>query len=677
MAVEMSDTLAEGLAHHRAGRLDAARAAYAAVLAADPANADALHLLGVTGLMQGRSAEGVALLRQALAARPDFAEAWGNLALALTALRDDPGALAAWRHAVALAPQRAEWQLNLGIALRAAGARTEAIATLRACLALRPDWVPALVTLGVTLGEDGQTEASRACFEHALRIDPSHAEAGLNLATALAAEYRLDEAIAHLRALIAHHPGRADAHLKLGILLAERGQDEAALAAYDAALALRPDDAETHMNRGVSLLAVLRAPEAVANQRRALELRPNHPQAWLNLGHALRESQDFPGAEAAYRTALTHNPALAAALDGLGMTLRLSGRTQDAVATLRDAVAAAPTSDFAHTNLAEALLDLGETDAAEASYRAALACPHRTIQQRWNAGLTHLLLGDYAKGWPGYELRTQLPEAAARPHFPGRPEWDGTTSLAGRTILLTAEQGFGDTLQFIRFAKLLAARGAAAGGARVLVAPQPALSRLLAQIPGLTICDPTALPDFDVHLPLPSLPHRLAITRDTIPGTPYLTAPTPRALEPGPRHIGLVVSGSAKGISRGRHIPLALLRPLLRHPDCRFHLLQPDLLPADTTALTGIADHRSELHDFADTANLAAAMDLILTVDTAAAHLAGALGRPTAVMLQATPEWRWSLHGHTTPWYPSTHLFRQPTGGDWTSVVHEISKMLF
>jgi len=335
--------------------------------------------------------------------------------------------------------------------------------------------------------------------------------------------------------------------------------------------------------------------------------------------------------------------------------------------------------------LADAFNNLGRVRQAQnrnaeaiVAFDRALALHPDRADVHLNRSLSLLLLGRFAGGWRAYEWRWQT--------FPGprrelqRPRWDGAASLAGRTLLVTTEQGLGDTLQFGRYAQILGARGG-----RVVLEVQPPLKRLAAGIAGAARVATAgeALPEFDLHCPLLSLPLALGTAADNIPAPVPYVAVEPARLAAWRRriggdrpNIGLAWSGSAANRSdRRRSIPLKLFSPLFELPNCRFHVLQPEIRPADLAAMAESANlhgHGESLREFADVAAFIAALDLVIAADTSFAHLAGALGRPTWLLLPFWPDWRWRLSRRSTPWYPTLCLYRQESAGAWEPVVDRV-----
>jgi Tfp pilus assembly protein PilF len=443
------------------------------------------------------------------------------------------------------------------------------------------------------------------------------------------------------------------------------------------------------IKQGFTAIDARRLDEAEQLFRRALDGAPQVAQAWLGLGNTLVLSERPGEAVEAFRRAVALKPDYPEARANLGMALDLSGQHEAAVAELSALTAAYPDSFPAAVNHAVAARKLGLwSDALRSFERAAELKPEDT-RLRYECALLRLGLGDYPRGWTEYEHRWVGNDMTV-PLLPNVPEWRGEP-LAGKTVLILPEQGFGDTLQFIRYAPLLKARGA-----RVLFAAPPPLTRLLAAMPGLDhVADNGRnLPAFDYQTMLMSLPLRFGTTLATVPAdVPYLQADpalvrdwrTRLGDRPGLK-VGLVWAGGphrdeavGAAVDRRRSLDLARFKPLADIPGVRLISLQKGQaeaearLPPDGMAIENPMD---SVEDFADTAALIFQLDLVITVDTAVAHLAGALGKPVWVLSRLDGCWRWLDQGDGSPWYPTLRLFRQRRRDDWDPVIEELRDAL-
>jgi tetratricopeptide (TPR) repeat protein len=497
----------------------------------------------------------------------------------------------------------------------------------------------------------------------------------------------LDEAAALYRRVLEASPEQAVALHLLGRIAEARGDPAEALALIDRAIAANGRVSAYHASRGAVLLSLGRAEDAAATLRQALSLDPNNAETTNVLGNAMLALGHPAAAIECYRRALALRPEYPEAHNNLGSALRAGGRLLEAEAALARAIERRP-------SYASALANLGLVRQERARYAEALELYDRAIAAdpthaaaHGNRAMLLLLLGRLREGFAEYEWRWRMPGfATPRRAFP-QPMWDGA-HLGERTIFVHAEQGLGSAIQFVRYAGLLARQGS-----RVIVECRRPLYRLfahsLAQRDGMVevITKGETSPPFDCHAPLMSLPHLLGTTIETIPATaPYLSAPPADvsawrerlASAPRPR-VGLVWAGNPKHENdHNRSMPARLLAPLITSAGVSFFSLQVPAAPADFAALPPgrVSDLAPALADFADTAGVVENLDLVVSVDTAVAHLAGALGKPVWLLLPYVPEWRWLLDRDDSPWYPTMRLFRQQSAGDWTGVVERLKMAL-
>ena len=449
------------------------------------------------------------------------------------------------------------------------------------------------------------------------------------------------------------------------------------------------DTFEELLKSGAASAAGGRWARAAAEFARAVALDPSAAAAHYNLGVALQKLGRLDDAAAALREAVRLAPSLAAAHNSLGSVLRDAGAPEEALAGYRRAAELAPADARYAANVGTALHDLGRVDEAVASFDHALRLDPDYARGRAHRALSLLLAGDYARGLADYEARPvgQTAAAAAR-----GPAWDGSDP-SGKTIQLHGEQGLGDTIQFVRYAPLLAARGATVA----VQCPAPLVRLLRESLPPRGVSGVFAEgeppPSYDVHCPLPGLPYRFGTRVKTIPAdVPYLAAPADRvaawraraagdAAAPAGRalRVGLVwAGGNSHPNDRRRSAPLAAFEPLAAVPGVRLYSLQKGERAAALRNAPGWApqDWGAAFDDFADTAAAIESLDLVISVDTSVAHLAGALGRPVWTLLPFAPDWRWLLGRADSPWYPTMRLFRQPRPGDWSAVVRDVQLAL-
>jgi Flp pilus assembly protein TadD len=614
--ISVPQAFAMACQYYQAGQWQQAELLCREILQADAGQADALHLLGVIAMQTGRAELGVDCLRTALQLRPDFADAHSNLGNCLLEQGKPAEAEVSLRQALRLRPDFAEAHNNLGISLRRQGKPAEAVASLEQALRLRPNYAEAHNALGICLQELGKPAEAMASFEQALYLNPNYAEAHHNLGLGLQSQDKLAEAAAHFQQAVLLKPHHVDAHNNLGSVLLAQGKLEEAAACCRQALALKPDFAEAHNN----------------------------------LGNILREQGNLADAEVSFRQALSGKPDSAEVHNNLGNVLLMQLRPKEAVPCFQQALRLKP-------DLADAHLTLGTS---------------------------YLLLGNFERGWPEYEWRMKFQQVAPGP----APRWDGG-SLTGKTIVLHAEQGAGDNIQFIRYAAVVKERGAT-----VVFDCYPSLCGVLASCPGIDHLVPRGgvLPAGDVQAPLLSLPGLCGTTLASVPARiPYLIADRGcvkawqdrLAVFPGFK-VGICWQGTPTyKYDKHRSVPLTQFAPLTEVPGLRLVCLQQgagreqwDQLPGQWPSIELPKRPEEPAQAWMDSAALICALDLVITVDTAVAHLAGALGVPVWVALPFAPDWRWLLERDDSPWYPSMRLFRQSRPGDWPGVFQRIRDAL-
>jgi tetratricopeptide (TPR) repeat protein len=677
------EAMKRAVAAYEHGRLGEADDLARAILGVRPDYFDAVHLIAVINARQRRFDEALASYDRALALRPDHFPALTNRGVTLHELRRFDEALANYDRALAMRPDYAEALFNRAITLQELERFEEALASHDRALALQPDQADAFINRGNTLRQLKRFEEALASYHQALVLKPNYFDALNNRGVTLHELKRFSEALASYDRALALWPDHAGALNNRGITLHELKRFDEALASYDRALALQPDGAEPFSNRGNALRQLKRFDEALASYDQALALKPDYFDALNNRGVTLHELKRLPEALASYDCALALRPDHFAALTNRGVTLHELRRFDEALASYDRALAIRPDYAEALFNRGVTLYQLKQLDEALVCYDLALAVNPDYVDGHFNKALLHLLKGDYDAGWREYEWRWRRWKEQNLTPFKRdftQPLWLGQTAIEGKTILLHAEQGSGDTIQFCRYAPLVAGRGA-----RVLLEVPVQLKDLMASLVGVAeiIAGQDKPPDFDMHCPLLSLPLALGTRVESIPAqVPYFTVP-PESLRRwagavGPKRnlrIGLVWSGSSghKGDAI-RSISLRSLLPLA-DLDAEFVSLQKEVRGDDATALKergDIVHFGDELNTFADTAAVIANLDLVISVDTSVAHLAGALAKPVWVLLPFLPDFRWLLDREDSPWYPTARLFRQQAPGDWSGVISRV-----
>jgi tetratricopeptide (TPR) repeat protein len=701
-AAQIADTLARGLAHHQSGNLAEAETCYRDILRLEPDHADALHLLGVVAQQNGDYGQAERLIRSAIAR--------------------NPGA--------------ADYHSNLGNTYRFAGDRARALLSYRQAIALDANHADALHSLANSLADGGDFVEAEACFLDLLRLQPAHADALYNLGNTKLQQNEWLAAVDRYRQAIALQPGCAAYHFNLAHAFQRLGRLTEASSAYEHVMRIAPDDFEATYNLGIVLHELKEFAQAADAFRRALTLKPDLPEAMSNLAAALQGLDDYDGAAELLRRAITLNPDFAEAHGNWGGHLWRQGDLAGAKTSCLRAIELNPNLPGAHGNLGHVLFDQGDyrgaldrydqslalkpdaigggalpangtapanrrlwrrgdllsafdacrrlgADFSTAEYRRALATKSNCVELLYYVGLLHLLHGDFAAGWHNYEYRWQTRMLRnARRKFT-QPQWLGR-NIDGARVLLHAEQGLGDTLQCIRYVPMVAARGA-----RVILEVPSELRRLIEGAVGSAaqvVTRGSRLPDFEWQSPLMSLPFVFRTDLASIPASiPYLHAESQLAREFAEHfttssntglRVGLVWSGSPRHTrDPQRSIPLAQLCALTEIRGATFYSLQKGADAKDLLEMPidmNLVDLSGYLNDFAATAAALANLDLLVTVDTAVAHLAGALGKPVWILLTHNPDWRWLLDRQDSPWYPTARLFRQRVANDWSGVIERV-----
>jgi tetratricopeptide (TPR) repeat protein len=575
------------------------------------------HGRAIEHVRSGQLSKAQSRARQAFKLDPENAETMHIMAVIGAAGKQFDHAIEWAFRAIRKNPHPA-YLATLGQSLLSAGRLDEALKVIDKAVQLKPDDADLWRNLGLILSELGRFGDAVLAFQHVLKLDPRDWDAANRAARILYRTERLDEALVH----------------------------------FNICDALRPNHFPTVYGRALTLQRLGRLEEALAETKRAQRLEPANADA---CGH-------------------------------IGNLLRSLGRSEEALPWFDQSLALRPASATASRDKAIALVELHRFDEAFAGYRRALAIDPGDAITHWNLALLQMLTGDFEAGWAGCEARLKIPSlSAGYPKFP-QPMWLGTEPLAGKTIVVCADEGLGDSIQFVRYVPMLAKLGA-----RVILVVQDALCPLFSGLEGVWQCLPGSgarVPPFDFHLPLCSLPFVFGTRLETIPAaTPYLPAPVAervRAWEErlGRRdrlRVGLVWSGNPKHENdRNRSVPLRTLTRIL-DTNADFISLQKDVRPDDRATLlerTEIFDAASHLTDFGDTAALISCLDLVISVDTSVAHLSGALGKPTWILLPYTPDYRWLLDREDSPWYPTVRLFRQSEGREYDSVVDRVREAL-
>jgi len=573
-------------------------------------------------------------------------------------LGDMEGAICLLVSAADLSTANADLLNTLGGAYRSTGKLDLALLTFERAIAADEKHFAAFNNRGLILRELGRQEEALSSFEQAISLNPAYAIGYCNRGAALRDLARPLDAVASLRKALAINPKLIDAHVYLGNALADQERFEEALASYRMATALAPGQGSAYKALAKLFIRLNMLDEACTTLEDLMVIEPNDSECLIDLGTVRRNLY----------------------------------RTSEAVDAFDKALAIEPNSPLAINNRAIALLDQNCLEPALGALDQAIALDPDFADAHWNAGLANLLAGRLDIGWEKFEWRKRQKNSLLSSRNYDQPEWLGNFDIREKNLLVYWEQGLGDTLQFCRYAKLLAETGA-----KVFLLVQPPLKKLLTSLPYRVqiIAEDEPLPEFDAHCAIMSLPHAFRTELSSIPvEVPYLSADRElqafwkkRLGNPNKLRVGLVWSGdprkhqhSANRVDRVRSMPFEMLAPLLDLPEIDFISLQKGEGAVHQLRShprrEAVIDWTDELHDFADTAALVANLDLVIAVDTSIVHLAGALGKPVWILNRFNTCWRWLLERNDSPWYPSARIFRQSALGRWDDVVQSVASEL-
>jgi tetratricopeptide (TPR) repeat protein len=669
------------------GRLTEVAVGYQTMLEQNPWQPEALVGMSLVALASHQFAAAVKMASAAVEVAPEMGNAWVALGQTLKAAGRNDDAELAYGQAIHLDGMNALARMGLGELKIATGRPQEAAGEFELAVKRQPGLVAGHLGLGNALAVLGRNEEALERYEQALRLRPRLPEGEFAAGFVLARLGKLKEAERRYRRALVLRPDFAAAWMNLGSLLREQGRETHAEAALLRAVELRPDLIAGWINLALLEREQRRPAEAEAHLRKAFEQNPEQVEtlvAWCQFRAAER---DLAGAWGWLRWALARDPANAEAVNMQGILLHAEGRFSEAVEAFERAESLG--NRAAASNRGNALLDLGRLDEALRAHELAVERDPSHPGAVYNLSLTQLRLGDWERGWRGYEARWRFREVHRRPRTFHQPRWEGE-SLEGRRVLLHAEQGLGDTIQFCRYATLVAARGGVA-----ILQVQAAVERLMRSLPAVRagVAEIVLLgqkpPEFDLECPLLSLPAIFGTTIDTVPWPgAYLAADADLAFDkqfqtphvrpneaPGvrPLRVGLAWAGNPRyKADRQRSMGAETLIPLLRTPGINWISLQKGPAAEQLASLRGdvfVWDGSSRDRDLAETAALLATLDLVVTTDTCIAHVAGAMGKPVWILLPKLGDWRWMQQIETTPWYPTAWLLRQSEPGDWAGVL--------
>lgn len=643
------------------GDLGGAEEACRQLLQLDPAQADALHVLGLVAWRRGEREPALAEIRKAIASDP----------------------------------RKPQPHNSLGVILKDLGDLAGAEAAVRTAIDLMPSYPEALTNLGNILCETGRIADAEATHRRVVELVPQYADGHNNLATVLARQERWDEAVVECRGAVALQPTRAEFQLNLGNALSALKEWQDAAQAFRRATDLTPGNADAHANLGIALFHLDQFEQATAAHRAATELRPDSAHIWANLGAAQADLGDSDAALDSCRKALALDPSLPEVYNSMGMAFRAKGMQGNALAAFQTAIRLRADYYKAYSNMGTVLYAQGRFSEASAAYERALALMPSFAEAQWNRGMLHLLFGEFEAGWRGHEQGLGMKRGRAQVRRDSFRRWDGA-AIAGKTILVSGEQGVGDQIMFASLLPDLVERGA-----KVLADVERRLHPLLQRsFPGVALVpddDGVASPigelAIDYQAPIGSLcrwlrpdaksfPKRQGYLRPDAAQTSSLRRRYRQRFGDRPL-VGISWRGGTQEVAAVRSTALTAWAPILKQRAFGFVNLQYGDCRADLDAVKremGVEILHDEsvdpLRDLDGFAAQTAAMDLVISVDNTTVHMAGALNVPVWTLLAVVPDWRWMLGRSDSPWYSSVRLFRQARAGEWSSVIDEVAEEL-
>ncbi len=685
MTHSIEPLLDRALKLHQLGQLFDAQRLYLRILRKIPMHFEVLHMLGVSYLQEKAYQTGIPSIEKALIVKPDSAEAHFNLGNAYRELKQFDRAIVSYRRTIALKPDFVDAHNNLGNTLQDAKHFKEAIACFESLLAIRPDYCDAHNNLGVIYRALGQYDQAIASYRQALALNPDYAEAHYNIGVIHSDHKRYTEAIESYKQAIGLKPDHARAHHNLGEAHGQLEQYEESITCYMIALAIKPDYVDAGYHLGLIYLELKQYPKALAALTHAVNLEPEDEKALNSLGVCYSEVENHEEALACFKKAVAINPDYAKAHFNMGVALNELYRFEEAVDCYKKALTLLPDHAEAHYNMGVSHNELYHYEEAKVWYERALSLKPDLVEATFNIGLIMLQFGQLEEGWAKYQLRRQSRKAIPLPEAP-YPAWSGEQDISGCNLLIQLEQGLGDSIQMLRYVHLLEQQNITCW-----IQAHPPLVKLIARnFPKVRIIERDVFPkDIDYHVLVMSLPFAMkTFSEAAIPrSVPYLIADPARIsywrerlVFPHPL-VGLVWRGNPTHKNdRNRSMKLAELMPVITaNPDIRFVTLQKDLTQPEKELLEPHPNVRildSELTDFDESAAVISNLDLLLTVDSAPAHLAGALAVPTWILLCFCGEWRWLTERSDSPWYPTVELIRQKTVAVWSDVIAETNRKL-
>lgn len=673
---------------HTAGNLDAAEAGYRKILFFEPENAEALYLLGEIQETKKNLDSAIEMMRRAISIAPGIAAFHAGLASALRQYGDISAAETAYREAIQLEPSNAEYHNDLGTLLQGQKRFPQAIECYQKALEISPGQAQALYNTATIYRTDGKTDEAIRLMEQALTQSPTHARGFIELAEQYNSANNPLKAIKAYEQAFSIEPNAdfpleilAQSRSNFGDLLQSQKRYREAIDQYRNALALQPDAFAIWVNLGNTQKSNHQHQESIDSYLKAIELNQNCSEAFSNIGAALKEHGNCSQAIDTYRAVIKYTPAVS--WPKVDESVRFC-ELLVALALTDHAISLTPDSPGFLLNKGVLLEEIGQFEAALDCFDKAISLDPASPQANFNQGISLLRLGRLVEGWPQYDYRLQFGKDINEARLKEAPLWQGQV-LSDEVLLIHAEQGLGDTIQFIRYFKYVTQRCK-----NVIFECQPVAKSLIETMAGMKNVHSSGqpLPKFDYQIPLLSLPGVFGTSLANIPAdVPYICADSARIemwkSQVGAYRelkVGLVWAGGAAHLgNRFRSCTLAVFAPLTSCQNVRFFSLQkgePEKEAAAPPPGFSLVNCSPQIRDFRDTAALITNLDLVITVDTSVAHLAGAMGKPTWVLIPFCPDWRWMLEREDSPWYPTMRLFRQTSCGDWSAPMDRMREAL-
>ena len=667
----------------RQGKIGEAETLCKEAIESDEHCAQAWHLLGLVDFNLKRNDEAVEHLTKSIELQADWAESHGDWGCVFTRLGRDAQAVACFERSVQLDQRYHGGWFNLGILHRRAGRLKDARQAAEKAIELKPDWVQAHYSLGCILGDSELHDQAAECYRRVLNIKPDWTTARYNLGCALMLLDRMGEAIDNFQLVLQQKDDYIKAWVSMGKAMAGAKRTPEAAAAISRAIALDDNYADAHYQFGKLAAACGKLDEAAVSLGRAAEIDAQNPEFQNELGVVLAKLGRSDQAVAAYRRAIELKPNYVSACFSLAEEFKSQNKFDAAIAVYKKMMTPLPKSmDLLH-NIGYSLDALGASNDAVEAFDKVLATEPDHAEAHTSRAMIMLKTTGYRQGWDEFEWRLKSRSKMNVPRSFTQPRWDGR-QLDGERILLYGEKVFGDTFQFLRYVPLVVARGG-----KVVLETQDRVSRLLYGFPAAeeVISTGYALPQFDYHCPLVSLPGVFKTTADTVPcDIPYINARqadvqswADRLGEKKNFRVGIVWAGSPNTPTDAtRSAPISCLAPLTTIPGASLYSLQVGGRAGELSQLPAgaINDLSPQLQDFTDAAAAISQMDLVISVDTAAAHLAGAMGKDVWLLLPFVGDWRWLIDRDDSPWYPTMRIFRQQTPGDWDELIQRVGKCM-